>query len=206
MTLLAPALYAYVAFNSAAAHDSSVYLRLPFPLVISMFYGYFAQVERVKRLVKEKEEQARQQQEAAEEIRRQRERLEVLHEINVAVASTIESTRIPQRLPGEGDNSSTLRGCNGPVAAPGDRASRDCGVQRITTIEFATSINPLGLADEIFEARSLVTVGSVFEDARIKDCELFQREGSFLCRITDGCQWRNFWQFDLFGTRRTSFR
>jgi GAF domain-containing protein len=47
----------------------------------------------------------------------------------------------------------------------------------ITTVEFATSINPLGLADEIFEARSLVTVGSVFEDARIKDCELFQREG-----------------------------
>ena len=44
-------------------------------------------------------------------------------------------------------------------------------------MEFAASINPLGLADEIFEARSLVTVGSVFEDARIKDCELFQREG-----------------------------
>jgi hypothetical protein len=55
VTLMAPVLYAYVVFNSATPHDSSVYLRLPFPLVISMFYGYFAQVERLKRLAKEKE-------------------------------------------------------------------------------------------------------------------------------------------------------
>ena len=177
VTLLAPALYAYVAFNSAATHDSSIYLRLPFPLVISMFYGYFAQVERVKRLVKEKEEQARQQQEAAEEIRRQRERLEVLHEINVAVASTIESTRILNAF-----LEKVL--IHLPYAAAMVRLRhRETGLletaasKGITTIEFATSINPLGLADEIFEARSLVTVGSVFEDARIKDCELFQREG-----------------------------
>ena len=178
VTLLAPALYAYVAFNSAATHDSSVYLRLPFPLVISMFYGYFAQVERVKRLVKEKEEQARQQQEAAEEIRRQRERLEVLHEINVAVASTIESTRILNaflekaliHLPSYAAAMVRLR--HGETGLLETAASKG-----ITTIEFATSINPLGLADEIFEARSLVTVGSVFEDARIKDWELFQREG-----------------------------
>ncbi len=177
VTLLAPALYAYVAFNSAATHDSSVYLRLLFPLVISMFYGYFAQVERVKRLVKEKEEQARQQQEAAEEIRRQRERLEVLHEINVAVASTIESTRILNaflekaliHLPYA---AAMVRLRHGETGLLETAASKG-----ITTIEFATSINPLGLADEIFEARSLVTVGSVFEDARIKDCELFQREG-----------------------------
>jgi signal transduction histidine kinase len=177
VTLLAPALYAYVAFNSAATHDSSVYLRLPFPLVISMFYGYFAQVERVKRLVKEKEEQARQQQEAAEEIRRQRERLEVLHEINVAVASTIESTRILNAF-----LEKVL--IHLPYAAAMVRLRhRETGLletaasKGITTMEFAASINPLGLADEIFEARSLVTVGSVFEDARIKDCELFQREG-----------------------------
>ena len=177
VTLLAPALYAYVAFNSAATHDSSIYLRLPFPLVISMFYGYFAQVERVKRLVKEKEEQARQQQEAAEEIRRQRERLEVLHEVNVAVASTIESARILNaflekaliHLPYA---AAMVRLRHGETGLLETAASKG-----ITTMEFAASINPLGLADEIFEARSLVTVGSVFEDARIKDCELFQREG-----------------------------
>jgi hypothetical protein len=59
VTFLAPVLYAYVVLNSGATHDPSVYLRLPFPLVIAMFYGYFAQVERIKRLAKEKEEQAR---------------------------------------------------------------------------------------------------------------------------------------------------
>ena len=177
VTLLAPALYAYVVFNSAATHDSSVYLRLPFPLVISMFYGYFAQVERVKRLVKEKEEQARQQQEAAEEIRRQRERLEVLHEVNVAVASTIESARIVNaflekalvHLPYA---AAMVRLRHGETGLLETAASKG-----ITTIAFETSINPLSLADEILEARSLVTVGNVFTDARIKDCELFQREG-----------------------------
>ena len=177
VTLLAPALYAYVAFNSAATHDSSLYLRLPFPLVISMFYGYFAQVERVKRLVKEKEEQARQQQEAAEEIRRQRERLEVLHEINVAVASTIESTRILNAFL---EKALIYLPYTAAIVRLRDQETgllETAASKGITTIEFATSINPLGLADEIFEARSLVSVGSVFEDARIKDYELFQREG-----------------------------
>ena len=91
VTFLAPVLYAYVVLNSATTYDSSVYLRLPFPLVISMFYGYFAQVERIKRLAKEKDEQARREQKAAEEIRRQRGRLEVLHEVNVAITSTIDT-------------------------------------------------------------------------------------------------------------------
>jgi len=59
VTFLAPILYAYVVFSSATTHDASVYLRLPFPLVISMFFGYFAQVERIKR-------QAREEQQAAE--------------------------------------------------------------------------------------------------------------------------------------------
>ena len=177
VTLLAPALYAYVAFNSEATHDSSVYLRLPFPLVISMFYGYFAQVERMKRLVKEKEEQARQQQEAAGKIRRQRERLEVLHEVNVAVASTIESARILNAF-----LEKAL--IHLPYAAAMVRLRHEetglletAASKGITTIEFETSINPLGLVDEILEARSLLTVGNVFTDARIKDCELFQREG-----------------------------
>jgi len=177
VTLLAPALYAYVTFNSAATHDSSVYLRLPFPLVISMFYGYFAQVERIKRLAKEKEEQARQQQKAAEEIRRQRERLEVLHEVNSAITSTIDSKRILDvflekvliHLP---YGAAVVRLRHGETGLLETAVSKGIG-----TTGFETSINPLGLVDEILEARSLVTVADVFTDARIKDCELFQREG-----------------------------
>ena len=169
-----------------------------------MFYGYFAQVERVKRLVKEKEEQARQQQETAEEIGRQRERLEVLHEINVAVASTIDSTRILNAFLEKAI-------IHLPYAAAMVRLRhRETGLLETAASKenyddkFATSINPLGLADEIFEARSLVTVGSVFEDARIKDCELFQREGLRSLQDYRGCQWRH--SGSLILQRRTSFR
>jgi signal transduction histidine kinase len=177
VTLLAPALYAYVVFNSATTHDSSVYLRLPFPLVISMFYGYFAQVERIKRLAKEKEERARQQQKAAEEIKRQRERLEVLHEVNVAVTSTIDSKTIldvflEQALIHLPYAAAMVRLRQGETGRLETSASKG-----IATTEFETAINPLGLVDELLEARSLVAVGNVFTDPRIKDFELFRREG-----------------------------
>lgn len=177
VTLLAPILYAYVVFNSTTTHDSSVYLRLLFPLVISMFYGYFAQVERIKRQAKEKEEQARQQQKAAEEIKRQRERLEVLHEVNLAVTSTIDSKRILDVFLGK-----TFTYL--PYAAAMIRLRHEetglletVASKGISTIEFETSLNSLGLVDEILEARSPVQVGNVFTEPRIKDCEMLRREG-----------------------------
>src|SRR5918999_187184 len=51
-------------------------------LVISIFYGYFAQVERQKQLAIDKEQQADGELKTAEEVRRQRARLEVLYEVN----------------------------------------------------------------------------------------------------------------------------
>ena len=89
VTLLAPLIYAYIVFNSEAANDPSVYLRVLFPLVISLFYGYFAQIERMKHVAQEYEQQAQRERESAAEIRRQRRRLEVLHAVNLAVSSTI---------------------------------------------------------------------------------------------------------------------
>lgn len=89
VTLLAPLIYAYIVFNSEAVNDPSVYLRMLFPLVISLFYGYFAQVERIKHVARENERQAKRERESAEEIRRHRRRLEVLHTVNLAVSSTI---------------------------------------------------------------------------------------------------------------------
>jgi len=89
VTFLAPLLYGYAVFNAVALWQPSEYLRLFFPLVISLFYGYFAQVERLKGVARENEEQARRHLAAAQENRRQRERLEMLHEINAAVSSTL---------------------------------------------------------------------------------------------------------------------
>ena len=47
----------------------------------------------------------------------------------------------------------------------------------IAATDFETSINPLGLVDEILEARSSFTSGNVFIDPRIKNLELFRQEG-----------------------------
>ena len=94
ITFVAPLLYGYVVLTSSSILDSSAYLRLPFPLVIAMFYGYFAQIERIRRTGLEHAEQAQRHQRAAEEISRQRERLEVLHDINSAVTSTIDSVQV----------------------------------------------------------------------------------------------------------------
>ena len=98
VTILAPLLYGYTAFNSGQVHDPSIYLRVLFPLVISMFYGYFAQVERLKRVARENAEHARREHQAAEEIRRQRERLEILQAVSVTVASNLTSQTLLDML------------------------------------------------------------------------------------------------------------
>jgi signal transduction histidine kinase len=169
VTFLAPILYAYVVFSSATTHDASVYLRLPFPLVISLFYGYFAQVERIKR-------QAREEQKVAEQIKRQRERLEVLHEVNLAVTSTIDSKRILEvfleralfYLP---YTAAIVRLRHAETGLLETAESRG-----FATLEFEASISPLGWLDGLVEARSAVQVTHVFTDPRIKDVELFRRE------------------------------
>lgn len=99
VTFLAPLVYGYFVFYSASSIlDPAIYLRLPFPFVISLFYGYFAQVERIRRKAREKDEHAALQQKAVEETRRQRERLEVLHQINSAITSTIDSSKLLDSL------------------------------------------------------------------------------------------------------------
>lgn len=177
VTLLAPILYAYVVFNSGAIHDSSVYLRLPFPLVISMFYGYFAQIERIKRVGHEKEEEARRQQKATEEIKRQRERLEVLHDVNVAVTSTIDRGRIldvfldkallhlPYAI-------ALVRLRNQESGSFETTASKG-----IATAVFKASSESLGFADEILKDGVPLTISDLSADPRIRDAELFRKEG-----------------------------
>ena len=89
ITFLAPLLYGYAVFNSVASWQPNESLRLFFPFVIALFYGYFAQVERLKGVARENAAQARRHLAAAQENRRQRERLEMLHEINAAVSATL---------------------------------------------------------------------------------------------------------------------
>src|SRR3990172_11239816 len=61
VAVLATLLYAFFLFRTThQVVDPSIYLRIPFLFVISLFYGYFAQVVRAEKALKEKAEQEAQ--------------------------------------------------------------------------------------------------------------------------------------------------
>ena len=60
VAVLATLLYGYFLFKTNQTQDPSIYLRIPFLFVISLFYGYFAQVVRAEKALKEKAEQEAQ--------------------------------------------------------------------------------------------------------------------------------------------------
>jgi signal transduction histidine kinase len=182
VTFLAPLVYGYFAFNSTANFDPNIYLRLPFPFVISLFYGYFAQVERIRRTAREKDEQARRQQKAAEEIRRQRERLEVLHQVNVAVTSTNDT---PKLL----DSFLETALIHLPYAAAivrltnhGTGVFETAAARGFKAKTFADMDDALAFTDSAVNERRPLMVGNVFTDPRVDSLEFFENDGllSFL--------------------------
>lgn len=60
VAVLATGLYGYFLYGTAHSNDPSIYLRLPFLFIISLFYGYFTQVVRAEKSLKEKAEQEAQ--------------------------------------------------------------------------------------------------------------------------------------------------
>jgi Osmosensitive K+ channel histidine kinase len=181
VTILAPLAYAYFVFNSAAYLDPNVYLRLPFPFVISLFYGYFAQVERIRRTARDKEEQITRQQKAAEEIRRQRERLEVLHQVNMSVASTIDKAEILSAF-----LETAL--IHLPYAAAVIRL-RHAGVLETTAARgfksktLSNGKDSLAFTDRVLDDPAPLKVRNVFTDRQVSNLAFFEGEGlvSFLC-------------------------
>ena len=181
VTILAPLAYAYFVFNSAAYLDPNVYLRLPFPFVISLFYGYFAQVERIRRTARDKEEQITRQQKAAEEIRRQRERLEVLHQVNMSVASTIDKADILSAF-----LETAL--IHLPYAAAVIRL-RHAGVLETAAARgfksktLSNGKDSLAFTDRVLDNPAPLKVRNVFTDRQVSNLAFFEGEGlvSFLC-------------------------
>ncbi|MFQ5917212.1 MAG: GAF domain-containing sensor histidine kinase [Candidatus Binatia bacterium] len=57
---LSTLLYGYFLFRTAELYDQSVYLRIPFLFIIWLFYGYFAQLARREKVLKEQAEQEAQ--------------------------------------------------------------------------------------------------------------------------------------------------
>jgi signal transduction histidine kinase len=181
VTILAPLAYAYFVFNSAAYLDPNVYLRLPFPFVISLFYGYFAQVERIRRTARDKEEQITRQQKSAEEIRRQRERLEVLHQVNMSVASTIDKADILSAF-----LETAL--IHLPYAAAVIRLRHAGVLETAAARGFKSKTlnngkDSLAFTDRVLDDPAPLKVRNVFTDRQASNLAFFEGEGlvSFLC-------------------------
>jgi signal transduction histidine kinase len=58
VAVLSPLLYGYFLLRSTEAYDPTIYLRIIFPFVIALFYGYFAQVELLQTKLKKQTELA----------------------------------------------------------------------------------------------------------------------------------------------------
>ncbi|MBI2365214.1 MAG: GAF domain-containing sensor histidine kinase [Deltaproteobacteria bacterium] len=183
VTLLAPLIYAYSVFNSAAANDPSVYLRVLFPLVISLFYGYFAQVERIKRLARENEEQAKRERGSAEEIRRQRERLEALHAVNVAVSSTIiDRTKV---LDAFLEKVSTYFSFGAAIVRLRNRETGSFATAAAKGIQSSAlegSASPIAWADRAAKRQTPLVIHNVFEECGAENLQWWRDQGlaSFL--------------------------
>jgi signal transduction histidine kinase len=177
VTLLAPLIYGYVVFYTAETTDPSIYLRLPFPFVISLFYGYFAQVERIRRGAREKDEQAKRQQRAAEEIRRQRERLEVLHRVNVSVSSTNNTESILEAFL---ETALIHLPYAAAIVRLKNRATgtlETAAAQGFETKGISNASESWLFTDRVVEERRPLMVHNVFADARLQSLEFLENEG-----------------------------
>lgn len=180
VTILAPLLYGYIVLNSVGSHDPSIYLRVLFPLVIAMFYGYFAQVERLKRVARENEQHARREHQAAEEIRRQRDRLELLQAVNLAVASSMACRDIPTvflqkalaRLPYA---AAVLRWQNPETGAMAT------AIDGLEASEAETVGGALKFVDEIDDSHTSLAIRNLAADARVEKSEFYRRHGLASC-------------------------
>lgn len=175
VTILAPLLYGYTVFNSTGVHHPSLYLRVLFPLVISMFFGYFAQVERLRRVARENQEHARRECQAAEEIQRQRERIEVLQAVSVADASNFTSPALLDVFLGK-----TLARL--PYAAAIlQLRNLETGIMETAAVkgieaDLETVNDALKFVDEITKGRTPVVIRNCSTDVFVEKPEFYKRD------------------------------
>ena len=177
ITFLAPLVYGYVVFTGTVTDDPSVYLRLPLPLVISTFYGYFAQVERQKQVAIDKEKQADRERKAAEEVRRQRERFEVLYQANSAVIANVGLSKIL-------DVFLETALIHLPYAAaivrlrnPETGMVQTAAVKGFLSRKLDAAVISLPSVDEVIKKETALSIKNIYEDARIQDISLLRSEG-----------------------------
>jgi signal transduction histidine kinase len=177
VTLLAPLTYGYFAFSSATELPPAVYLRLPFPFVISLFYGYFAQVERLRRVSRERHEQVKKQQRIAEETRRQRERLEVLNEWSRSAASITDPAKILDFFLERALIHLPYAAALVRLRNPQSQMLETVAMKGIQGKELHRANDALALLDRVVEDPAPMIVRNVFADSHIRNREFFEDEG-----------------------------
>lgn len=90
MAALGSLIYGYALLRAAGGYDANILLRIPVPFIVAIFYGYFVQVEKVQKTAAKEEQRLLQQKEAEEQLQRQLPRIAILHEIDIAVNSTLD--------------------------------------------------------------------------------------------------------------------
>lgn len=171
VALLAPLLYGFILFRTTETFDPSIYLRLPFLFVISLFYGYFAELLRID---------MGERDEASKQIRQYQGRQDALYDINLAVTSALDLPAIQDvllekiylLLPCIAASSLTLfnKGSGGVEtlacrSTDGDqwkaRIKQRCG----------------SLTEVVVETKSPLVVSHLQTDARIENREFFRGLG-----------------------------
>jgi signal transduction histidine kinase len=177
ITFLAPVVYGYVVLTGTMTDDPNVYLRLPLPLVISIFYGYFAQVERQKQRAIDKEQHAEKELKAAEEVRRQRARLEVLYQANPALIGDVGLGKILDVA-----LQTTLSYLPYAAALVTLRNPETGMLQTAASKGFLNRksdavVSSLPSLDEVMNKETTLAMKNIYEDPRVQDIGFLHDEG-----------------------------
>jgi signal transduction histidine kinase len=169
ITFLSPVVYGYVVLTGAMTDDPSVYLRLPMPLVISIFYGYFAQTERQRAAAIDKEELSDKEDKSAKEVRTQRACLEVLYQSNPAL---IGDVGLPKIL----DEALQTAVSRLPYAAavvtlrnPETGILQTAASKGFLSRKSDALVNSLPAVDEVIKKETTLAIRNIYEDPRVKD-------------------------------------
>jgi signal transduction histidine kinase len=177
ITFLAPVVYGYVVLTGTMTDDPSVYLRLPLPLVISIFYGYFAQAERQKQLAIDKEQQAQRDLKTAEEVRSQHARLEVLYQTNTALIGDVGLGKILDLALQTTLNQLPYAAATVTLRNPETGMLRTAASKGFLNRKSDAAVSLLPSLDEVVHKETTLALKNIYEDPRVQEIGFLHDEG-----------------------------
>ena len=177
ITFLAPAVYGYVVLTGAKTGDPSVYLRIPLPLVISIFYGYFAQVERRKQIAIGKEQEADKERKTSEEVRGQRARLEILYQTNLAFIGEVGVGKILDRVLQTTLSHLPYAAAMVTLRNPETGMLHTAASKGFLNRKSDVVVSSLPSLDEVMNKETTLAMKNIYEDPRVQDIGFLHDEG-----------------------------